>query len=50
MVDLGHDVYFLMKELPKLLFKDTNGKVRPLSEKYKVTFVRTEANGTALSS
>jgi hypothetical protein len=43
MPDLGHDVYWLMKELPKLQYKDTNGKMKPLSGKYEISRVRTEA-------
>jgi hypothetical protein len=43
MPDLGHDVYWLMKELPKLEYKDTNGRLRPLSDKYQITSVQTEA-------
>ncbi len=43
MPDLGHDTYWLMKELPKLNFKDASGNLRPLSDKYKITLVRTEA-------
>ena len=43
MPDLGHDVYWLMKELPNLSYKDTNGKMKPLSGKYKISSVRTEA-------
>jgi hypothetical protein len=48
MVDLGHDVSWLMKELPGLLFKDTNGKMRPLSDKYEVTSVHTDAHRAAM--
>lgn len=43
MPDLGHDVYWLMKELPNLRYKDTNGKMKPLSSKYAISRVRTEA-------
>lgn len=43
MPDLGHDVYWFMKELPNLRFKDTNGKMKPLSSKYEISLVRTEA-------
>lgn len=43
MPDLGHDVYWLMKELPNLQFKDTNGKMKPLSAKYGISLARTEA-------
>lgn len=46
MPDLGHDVYWLMKELPNLAYKDTNGKMRPLSDKYKILSVRTEGHPT----
>jgi len=46
MPDLGHDVYWLMKELPKLEYKTTNGKMKPLSEKYTVSKVRTEGEPT----
>jgi hypothetical protein len=34
--DLGHDAYWLMKEIPALVFKDANGKERPIGEKYSV--------------
>lgn len=44
MPDLGHDTYHLIKELPKLQYKDTNGKLRPLSDKYEIASVRTEAD------
>jgi len=47
MPDLGHDVYWLMKELPNLEYKTTNGQMRPLSEKYTVSKVRTEAEPTS---
>jgi hypothetical protein len=43
MPDLGHDTYWLMKEIPKLTFKDSNGKERKISDKYEITGVRTEA-------
>jgi hypothetical protein len=43
MPDLGHDAYWLMKELPNLQYKDTNGKMKPLSSKYAISKVRTEA-------
>jgi len=43
MPDLGHDVYWLMKELPNLEYKDTNGKMKPLASKYGISLVRTEA-------
>lgn len=43
MPDLGHDAYWLMKELPKLIFKDTNGKEKPIGDKYKIIRVATEA-------
>jgi hypothetical protein len=42
MPDLGHDVYWLMKELPNLEYKDTNGKMKRLSTKYEIASVRTE--------
>jgi hypothetical protein len=42
MPDLGHDVYWLMKELLKLSYKDTNGKMKLLSEKYEISAIRTE--------
>lgn len=32
--DLGFDAAWLMKEIPKLKFKDSNGKVRPIGDKY----------------
>jgi hypothetical protein len=34
--DLGHDAYFLMKAIPKPIFKDANEKERPLGDKYSV--------------
>ena len=43
MPDLGHDVYWLMKELAKLEYKTTNGQMKPLSEKYIVSKVQTSA-------
>ena len=43
MPDLGHDVYWLMKELPNVQYKDTNGKMKPLSGKYEIARVQTEA-------
>lgn len=43
MPDLGHDVYWLMKELPNLEYKTTSGKMKPLSEKYVVSKVQTKA-------
>lgn len=48
MPDLGHDVYWLMKELPNIQFKDTNGKMKPLSTKYGISGVRTEAQPTGV--
>jgi hypothetical protein len=44
MPDLGHDAYWLMKEIPKLTYKDTNGKMRPMSDKYAISSVRTKAH------
>lgn len=44
MPDLGHDAYWLMKELPKMEFKDANGKMRPLGDKYEVASVKTEGS------
>lgn len=44
MPDLGHDTYWLMKELPKMEYKDTNGKMRPLGDKYEVASVKTEGS------
>jgi hypothetical protein len=38
--DLGHDAYWLMKAIPGLIFKDANGKERPLGDKYAVSDVR----------
>lgn len=46
MPELGHDVYWLMKELPNLQFKDSNGKMKPLSDGYEISQVRTEAQST----
>lgn len=46
MPDLGHDAYSLMKELPNVDFKDSNGKVRKLSTKYRVTRVSTDGDRT----
>lgn len=43
MPDLGHDAYWLKKTLPALLFKDSNGKERPLSDKYEIVRIATEA-------
>jgi len=40
--DLGHDAYWLKKKLPTLEFKDANGKMRKLEEKYKVVRVATQ--------
>lgn len=40
--DLGHDAYWLKKTLPTLEFKDSNGKMRKLEEKYKVVRVATQ--------
>lgn len=42
MPDLGHDAYWLMKTLPTLEYKDTNGKLRPLGDKYEVVAVTTK--------
>lgn len=42
MPDLGHDVYWLMKELPELSFK-ANGKTVRLGDKYDISHVQTEA-------
>ena len=42
MPDLGHDAYWLKKQLPELEFKDTNGKMKSLATKYEVTAVSTE--------
>ncbi|MFT3865190.1 MAG: hypothetical protein QM729_13015 [Solirubrobacterales bacterium] len=47
MPDLGHDVYWLMKELPKLEYKNTNGQIKPLSDKYTVSRVETNAEPTS---
>ncbi len=43
MPDLGHDAYWLRKTLPDLMFKDSNGKERKLSDKYEIARVSTEA-------
>jgi hypothetical protein len=43
MPDLGHDAYWLRKELPNLTYKDANSKDRKLSEKYEIGRVSTEA-------
>ncbi len=40
--DLGHDAYWLMKEIPALTFKDRNGKERPIGEKYEIVRASTE--------
>ena len=40
---MGHDAYWLKKEIPKLEFKDANGKVRPISDKYDVVRLTTSA-------
>jgi hypothetical protein len=42
MPDLGHDAYWLKKTLPTLEFKDSNGKMRKLEEKYTVVRVATQ--------
>lgn len=34
--DLGHDAYWLTKTVPDLTFKDSNGKERPLGDKYEI--------------
>ena len=41
--DLGHDAYWLMKEIPKLDFKDANGKIRPIGDKYSIIEATTSA-------
>jgi hypothetical protein len=40
--DLGHDAYFVKKTILGLVFKDANGKERPLGEKYDIVRVGTE--------
>lgn len=40
--DLGHDAYWLKKTIPTLVFRDANGKERPIAEKYTIVRVRTE--------
>jgi len=40
--DLGHDAYWLKKQIPQLEFKDTNGNLKPLSTKYQIVAVKTE--------
>jgi GTP-dependent phosphoenolpyruvate carboxykinase len=44
MPDLGHDAYWLMKHLPAMEFKDTNGKMKPLSAKYEIASVKTNGS------
>lgn len=44
--DLGHDAYWLKKEIPKLEFKDANGKVGPISDKYEVVRLTTSVEPT----
>jgi hypothetical protein len=34
--DLGHDAYWLMKQIPGMTFKDSNGKERPMGDKYEI--------------
>ena len=43
MPDLGHDAYWLMKELPKLSFQ-ANGKTVQLGDKYEISLIHTEAS------
>lgn len=43
MPELGHDAYWLMKELPNFEFKESSDKMKPLSSKYAISQVRTEA-------
>jgi len=40
--DLGHDAYWLMKQIPTIPFKDANGKERPIGEKYEIVRASTE--------
>jgi hypothetical protein len=40
--DLGHDAYWLKKRIPELIFKDVNGKERPISDKYEIVRVGVE--------
>lgn len=42
--DLGHDAYWLMKEIPQLLFKDANGKECPIGDKYEIIRASTEVS------
>jgi hypothetical protein len=44
MPELGHDAYWLKKHLPELEFKDTNGKMKPISTKYEVASLKTEGS------
>ena len=41
--DLGHDAYWLMKQLPGIVYKDANGKERPLGDKYRIIEARIAA-------
>jgi hypothetical protein len=34
--DLGQDAYWLKKEIPALVFKDSNGKDHPIGDKYEI--------------
>lgn len=37
--DLGHDAYWLKKQIPELDFKDANGKTRKIGTKYAIVSV-----------
>jgi hypothetical protein len=44
MPDLGHDVYFVKKEILNLEWTEANGTVHTLGEKYTVGTLRTESS------
>jgi hypothetical protein len=43
MPDLGHDLYWLMREIPRLIFHDPDGGERSIADMYEITRVTTEA-------
>ena len=43
MPDLGHDIYFIKKEILNLKWTDSDGNEHPLSDKYTVGTLRTES-------
>lgn len=43
MPDLGHDLYWLMREIPRLIFHDPDGGERSIADIYEITRVTTEA-------